>query len=263
MQCMVCSRSMVYFFSKRFDSDSLGNVEYYRCPECGFAASKTHLEMSEVEWVRLNTGWHDANNLRTDNPWNRSQRHFNQALMISLLHRHGIIGNDKWLDYASGQGGLSHQLHAHFGLVLHNFDKFVQPTSFPVLASDLVQHGYALVTNTAMFEHARDRRTLDEIESYVGEDACFGIHTLVRGEIPADPNWMYLLPVHCAFFTNKSMGVLMQQWGYSCSVYNEHAKMWIWFKTEPQLIAEKVAALNRTMGWEYLHYKVGFMDFWP
>lgn len=263
MQCMVCSRGMDYFFNKRFDSDSLGDVEYYRCSECGFSASKTHLEMPEGEWVRLNTSWHDANNLRTDNPWSRSQRHFNQALMISLLHRHGIIRNGRWLDYASGQGGLSHQLHAHFGLVLHSFDKFVQPTSFPISASDLVQRGYTLVTNTAMFEHSRDRGTLDEIESYVGEDACFGIHTLVRGEIPADPNWMYLLPVHCSFFTNKSMGILMQQWGYTCSVYNEHAKMWVWFKTEPRFIAGKVAVLNRSMGWEYLHYKVGFMDFWP
>jgi hypothetical protein len=104
---------------------------------------------------------------------------------------------------------------------------------------------------------------LDEIESYVGEGGCLGIHTLVRGEIPADPDWMYLLPVHCAFFTNKSMDMLMRQWGYTCSAYNEHAKMWAWFKTEPKLIGEKVAELNQSIGWEYLHFKAGFMDFWP
>lgn len=262
MKCMVCSRGMDYFFNKRFDSDSLGEVEYYRCAECGFSASKTHLEMPNADWVRLNTGWHDANNLRADNPWNRSQRHFNQALMIYLLHRHGVIPDGEWLDYASGQGGLSRQLHSHFGLVLRSFDNFVQPQSFPLKESDLADRGYALVTNTAMFEHARDRQTLDKIESYVGEHGCFGIHTLVREEIPADPDWMYLLPVHCAFFTNESMRVLMQQWGYSCSVYNEHAKMWIWFKTEPKLVAKRIAELNQSMGWEYLHFKSGFVDFW-
>lgn len=263
MRCIVCSRKMDYFFSKRFDSDSLDEVEYYRCAGCGFCASKTHLEMPDSKWVRLNTEWHDANNLRTDNPWNRSQRHFNQSLMLHLLHRHGVIRDGDWLDYASGQGELSRQLHSHFGLVLRSFDNFVQAQSFPVGKSDLVKRGYALVTNTAMFEHTRNRQTLDEVESYVGERGCFGIHTLVRGEIPADPEWMYLLPVHCAFFTNRSMGVLMRQWGYSCSVYNEHAKMWIWFKTKPEHIAQKIDELNRSMGWEYLHFKPGFMDFWP
>lgn len=263
MHCMVCAQGMNHFFSKRFDSDSLGEVEYQRCPDCGFCASKTHLEMPETEWVQLNTGWHDANNLKAENPWGRSQRHFNQALMINLLNRNGLVRSGQWLDYASGQGGLSRQLHAHFGLVLQSFDKFIQPTSFPVTASDLVERGYALVTNTAMFEHARDRATLDEIESYVGENGCLAIHTLVRGEIPPDPDWMYFLPVHCAFFTNRSMGVLMRQWGYTCSVYNEHAKMWIWFKTEPGVVADQVAGLNRSMGWEYLHFKTGFVDFWP
>lgn len=263
MQCIVCSQSMEHFFNKRFNSDSLDTVEYYRCTGCGFSASKTHLEMPETDWIRLNTSWHNSNNLRADNPWNRSQRHFNQALMIHLSHRHEIIRNGSWLDYASGQGGLSCQLHSHFGLVLHSFDRFVQPISFPLYAQDLVKRGHVLVTNTAMFEHVRNRRTLDEIESYVAEDGCFGIHTLVRGDIPADPEWMYLLPVHCSFFTNRSMDILMQQWGYTCSIYNEHAKMWMWFKTDPDLISGKVAQLNQSMGWEYLHFKVGFMDFWP
>jgi hypothetical protein len=219
--------------------------------------------MPDSDWVRLNTRWHEANNEKAINPWSRSQRHFNQALMIHLAHRQGLLGDGPWLDYASGQGGLSRQLHERFGLVLRSFDQFIEPTSLPIRASELVERGYDLVTNTAMFEHARDRATLDKIESYVGGDGCLGLHTLVRGSIPQDPDWMYLLPVHCAFFTNQSMALLMQQWGYTCSVYNEHAKMWLWFKSEPGTIAEQASALNRSMGWDYLHYKPGFMDFWP
>jgi hypothetical protein len=39
--------------------------------------------------------------------------------------------------------------------------------------------------------------------------------------------------------------------------------MWVMFKDEPDIMAGKVDALNRVMGWEYLHFKTGFMDFWP
>lgn len=263
MKCMICSGPMRFYFEKQFNSDGLGVVEYHRCQSCGFVNSKTHLELSEADWVQLNTSWHEANNLRTDNPWNRSQRHFNQALMIYLLSRNGMIPDGNWVDYASGEGGLSSQLHANFGRRLDSFDKYIKPASFPIGEEALVKRGHALVTNTAMFEHVRERDTLDEIESYVAEGGCLGVHTLVRGEIPDDPDWMYLLPVHCSFFTNTSMALLMEQWGYSCSVYNEHAKMWVMFKQDPDSIRSEAAKLNETMGWEYLHFKRGFMDFWP
>lgn len=59
-----------------------------------------------------------------------------------------------------------------------------------------------------MFDHTRNRDTLDEIESRIGEDGCPGIHAPVPGEISADPEWMHLLSVYCAFFTDKSIDVL-------------------------------------------------------
>jgi len=55
----------------------------------------------------------------------------------------------------------------------------------------------------------------------------------------------------------------MQQWGYPCSVYNEHAKLWILFKQKSLRIEKGVVELNQAMVWEYLHFKDGFMDFWP
>ena len=263
MDCMICAGRMLLYFSKEFDSSVLGRVEYHRCDGCGFCASKTHQDMPEADWVRLNTEWHEANNRRAENPWGREKRHFNQALMLHLLSRHGLAPEGCWLDYASGQAGLSKQLRVQFGEELYSFDKFIRPESLPILESDLQKRNYNLVVNTAMFEHVRDRATLDEVESYVAEEGCLAVHTLVRGEIPADPDWMYLLPVHCAFFTNRSMDILMRQWGYSCSIYSEQAKMWIWFKTEPGMVARKAAALNKSLGWEYLHFKQGFMDYWP
>lgn len=263
MKCMICADSMQFYFQKKFDSDGLTTVEYSRCASCGFVQSSTHLDLTEADWVRLNTNWHEANNRRADNPWNRSQRHFNQALMIHLLARNGIVPAGSWIDYASGEGGLSLQLHTHFGHRLDSFDQYITPTSFALSKDDLRTRGHALVTNTAMFEHVRERDTLDRLESLVADGGCLGVHTLVRGEIPNDPNWMYLLPVHCSFFTNASMALLMRQWGYTCSVYNEQAKLWVMFKQDPEKVRTDIEQLNASLGWEYLHFKTGFMDYWP
>lgn len=263
MRCMVCKGSLQDYFSKNFGDDPLRIVAYMRCRECGFTCSSNHFALPMENWERLNTEWHEQNNRLSENPWNREQRHFNQALMLYLLKRGGIIPYGNWLDYASGQGGLAKQLDLNFDLKLSTYDPYIPPELFPLGASELTKGSYSLVTNTAMFEHARDRSTLDEIESYVAKDGCFGIHTLVRGEIPKDPEWMYLLPVHCSFFTNKSMQMLMDQWGYSCSIYSEHSKLWIWFKSDPDAVREKVLRLNAKLGWQYLHFKIGFMDYWP
>jgi hypothetical protein len=254
---------MMPHFTKHFGVYGLEDVDYVRCRSCGFTASETHFRMSLPEWQRLNLAFHDDNNIREDNPWNRNQRYFNQSVMLHLLARNGIVPSGKLLDWGSGTGSLSRQLHEHFGLRLDNFDRYVEPVLNPLRESELVERGYSLVTNTAVFEHVRDRATLDNIESYVTASGCLGVHTLVRGEIPADPSWMYLLPVHCAFHTNRSMEMLMRQWGYGCSVYNEHAKMWIMFKRPPQHVTDEVARLNELLGYEYLHFKVGFMDYWP
>ncbi len=263
MICIICSGEMSPYFSKHFGVYSLRDVHYVRCGACGFSASETHSQMSPAEWERLNNAFHEDNNAREDNPWSRNQRYFNQSIMLHLLAHNGIVPPGKWLDWGSGTGSLSLQPQAHFGLHLDNFDKYMEPALFPVRQSDLVERGYSLVTNTAVFEHVRDRESVGEIESYVSPDGCLGIHTLVRGEIPADPDWMYLLPVHCAFHTNRSMDILMRQWGYQCSIYNEHAKMWIMFKRRPEEVEREVARLNKRVGWDYLHFKAGFMDFWP
>lgn len=254
---------MQYYFTKVFDVYDLAEVHYWRCAGCGFVASRTHFDMPEAEWERLNNAFHGDNNARQDNPHNRNQRYFNQALMLHLMTRADLLPAGGWLDWGSGPGRLSIQLQRHFSLELDNFDGYVTPLLNPLPPERLVKRGYSLVVNTAVFEHVRDRRTLDGIESYVAPDGHLAVHTLVRGEIPADPGWMYLLPVHCAFHTNRSMQLLMEQWRYTCSVYNEHSKMWVMFRNSPEAVRRKVDGLNAVVGWEYLHFKNGFMDYWP
>jgi hypothetical protein len=263
MRCIICDGPTSYYFSKQFGQYGLGNVDYHRCAHCGFVASKTHFDMSDDEWTSLNAAFHSDSNAREDNPYNRNQRYFNQALMLHLMVRAGMLPTRTWLDWGSGVGSVSNQLDRHFSLELLNFDRYVTPPLRAVCEDALVRRSYRLVVNTAVFEHVRSRATLDEIESYVAPDGHLAVHTLVRGEIPADPDWMYLLPVHCAFHTNRSMDLLMQQWGYTCSVYNEHSKMWVMFRSAPDQVQLRTHALNDLLGWEYLHFKHGFMDYWP
>lgn len=263
MNCIICKHGMEFYFSKIFDIYNLGTVDYWKCSQCGFVTSKTHADMNDNDWGELNVRFHRDNNNREDNPYNRNQRYFNQASMLYFMSRYGMFPIGDWLDWGSGKGDLSDRLNTLFDLKITNFDKYIDSTLTPMNESEIHKRSYSLVANTAVFEHVRSRETLDEIESYVSQDGCFAVHTLVRGEIPKDPNWMYLLPVHCAFHTNRSMQHLMNEWGYICSVYNEHAKLWVLFRAKQRDVEAKVAELNSKLGWSYLHFRSGFMDFWP
>lgn len=262
MNCIICKSRMEFYFSKKFNIYNLTDVDYWKCTNCGFVSSRTHFDMKDNEWAKLNACFHEDNNNRADNPYNRNQRYFNQALMLYLLSRHGLLPSGVWLDWGSGLGNLSDRLSSLFDIKMYNFDKYIEPALHHLTESELRKRSYAVVANTGVFEHVRSRDTLDEIESCVSQEGCFAIHTLVRGEIPKDPEWMYLLPVHCAFHTNRSMQHLMLEWGYSCSVYNEQAKLWMLFRADSRDIEAKVADINHNLGWKWLHFKVGFMDFW-
>lgn len=262
MQCIICSGKQTFYFEKQFKAFGLGAVEYWRCGTCGFVASKTHCEMAKAQWEALNFSFHTDSHARGDNPYNRNQRYFNQALMLHLMERGKLLSQGPWLDWGSGTANLAQQLKKWFSLTLFNFDAYFPPQINPVSAGQIKRGAYSLVINTGVFEHVRDRNTLDEVESCVAPGGQLAVHTLVRGQIPADPEWMYLLPVHCAFHTNTSMQFLMDQWKYTCSVYNEQAKLWVFFKRPSATIAEAVCRVNSVLGFEYLHFKPGFMDFW-
>lgn len=253
---------MSFYFTKYFDVCDLTQVDYWKCPKCGFCASKTHFDMTDNEWEKLNDTFHSENHFAEDNPYNRNQRYFNQSLMLSLMVKQNLIKNDKWIDWGCGIGAVALLLKDYFDLNLLTYDKYFTPQVNSICTDELKTRSFDLVVNTAVFEHVRDRDTLDEIESYVRETGCFAIHTLVPEVVPKDPDWMYLLPVHCAFHTNKSMEILMNDWNYKCSVYNEHSKMWVLFRENVAAIKSGVDKLNKSLGWEYLHFKEGFMNYW-
>jgi hypothetical protein len=122
---------------------------------------------------------------------------------------------------------------------------------------------YETVYNSALFEHLTTRESFDEINVCVSNGGCMIIHTRISGYIPSDPNWFYLNPpVHCAFHTNKSMEILMQQWDYKASIYCMPARCWVLLKNDSVDLKRKVELINREFQTDYLTYKSGFVDYW-
>jgi hypothetical protein len=265
---------MEYYFSKTYTEEpfatymkNIGKVDYCKCNNCGFVFSETHSKLPTKDWEKLNLEYHHYSEMmkaqrNPDRPANPSP-YFQQAATINLLIKNGIIDSSAMLDFAGGYGTLSKILYKYFGQKLFIFDPYVQLESSEYISSDKLDK-YKVVVNSAMFEHIISRETLDELNSLVDDDGCLMIHTLVCERIPKDPDWFYLKPpVHCAFYTNKSMEILMQQWGYTSSIYCPVSKSWILMKKERvQDLPEKIEAINIELQQDYLIYKKEFVDYW-
>lgn len=260
MKCIICNKDMFYYFSKDFNEYKLNRVDYYKCLNCGFVASKTHFDMSLKEWEDLNFIYHTDFNSKHLGP--NKPPYFEQAQMINLLIGNDIIPGNKLLDWGAGPGDLSDLLKKYFDISVINYDKYINKTDDSYISGIYTQK-YNLVITSAVFEHLRERETFEEINNLVDVHGALAIHTLVRGEIPKDPEWMYLLPVHCSFHTNKSMSVLFNDWSYLCSVYSPNAKTWIFFKNNCDKIKSSVEKINKEIGTEYLFYADKFLDYWP
>ena len=129
------------------------------------------------------------------------------------------------------------------------------------VGEEALREQYSVVINTSVFEHIREIDTLDEIANLVHESGVLSLHVLVPQSIPCDPDWFYLIPVHCTFFTNRSMQILFDRWGFALSIYHVPSRMWFWFHREIDLYYDFVAGQQNQAPGEY-HIKKGFMDYW-
>lgn len=266
MKCLICDNQMQYSFSKWFKQPLLEEVDYWKCRNCGFVASKTHLELPGKGWERINEdfhgSYHGTDACPEDTRW--VQRLDEQAAVIADLAGLGLLSaKTQWVDFGCGDGKLSDVLERKFGLKLQKYDRYEGNPGY-LADSEIVKRGFDLVVTTSVLEHLRGREALDEIESLVADDGVMGIHTLVAEEVPASAEWFYLLPVHCAFYTNKSMQLLFDQWGYAASIYNVDSRLWFWFKTGADRVEQIISAANARVGREkfFYHFKRGFMDYW-
>jgi Methyltransferase domain len=261
MKCIICNSKMEFYFSKEFQKYDLEIVNYYQCTFCGFVMSQTHQNMDLKSWKKLNHSYHEEFYTKGHNEANFPP-YFEQALMLYLLKNNNVLPNLDWLDYAAGTGTLSKILKSQFNIEVINFDKYL-PASTNYL-TDLEGRKFKLVINSAMFEHVTKREHLDLLNDCVAQHGNLAIHTVVCEKIPKDPNWFYLLAVHCAFHTNKSMGILMKDWGYKYSIYSPIAKMWILFRDTEMGngLIKKIDFLNELIGGRQFYIKNGFYDYW-
>ena len=270
--CLICATLTAYDFSKVYPTypgspfvEPL-TVDYYRCPNCGFVLSGTHRRMSTETWSALNKSWHHHYENHLEDKVSNAPPYAEQALALQMLARNGVVDLDDALDYAAGYGTLSRFLARYFDRRLRIFDRYVHDP----LATREVDEGslgrYGLVINSAMFEHVLDRAALDEVDGLVSDTGVLMLHTVICERIPRDPNWFYLAPVvHTAFHTNRSMTLLMAQWGYAASIYSPLAKSWWIFKNGSPVLGHleaTVERINTELRMKYFHYQAGFVDYW-
>lgn len=239
----------------------IGQVEYFKCSNCGFTISKTHCEIAEERWEKLNYEFHHyLENNKV--PFNQPP-YLQQAAMLKILSTHEIIDINNSVDYAGGYGTLSSILNKYFNIKLSVYDPYVNKQERDIYIPKEKLSKYKTVINSALFEHLRTRSSFNDINNCVRDDGCMIIHTHISENNPKDSNWFYLEPpVHCAFHTNKSIKILMDQWGYVSSIYCLQARSWVLFKKDSDEIKYQVAQINRDFQTEYLIYKKGFVDYW-
>lgn len=221
--------------------------------------------MSENIWAKLNDDFHSYIENTSNEKIGNQPPYLEQAVMLKILSQNQIIDSNDMLDYAGGLGILSKILSKYFNLKSSIFEPYMQDLTssnlFYVKEIDLKQS--KVVINSAMFEHITKREHLDHVNSLVSDDGVLILHHVVCENIPKNPNWFYILPpVHSALHTNKSMKLLMKQWGYVSSIYCPSSKCWVLFKKEPPNLLDKIKAINEEQQTNYLYYKEGFMDYW-
>jgi Methyltransferase domain len=263
LACPVCDGRLTPHCTKDFRGENgLGDVHYERCTQCGLVISRTHYELDDDAWEALNAEYHKAylgTDVNLDDPrWMDRLAH--QAALLPKLT--GITpAGLPWLDYGAGDGQLADMVAAA-GAPMRKYDRYLPLGADGFLDEDeLVPGGFGLVITTSVFEHVRGVEPLDEVNRLVADaDGVMALHTLVRGEVPADPHWFYFLPVHCTFFTNRSLEVLVDRWGYTASSYHVDARLWCLTRLAEDELRDRLAAAGAP---DDTHVSSGFMAYWP
>lgn len=162
----------------------IGTVNYHRCKNCGFVISKTHSELNSTQWAR-NERFHHFHETTSEKLINQPP-YAEQALMLFLLSRCGILDLEKAIDFAAGYGTLSRLLQKYFQVNLPIYDLYVRNGNDARYIVEPDWNSYKTVINSAMFEHVLNREDLDRVDRLVATDGCLVIHTVVCENIPED-----------------------------------------------------------------------------
>ncbi len=269
--CIICNSEMKFYFQKeKYCAPSMESftrnlipVQFDECSECGFLTSKTHKDLSHDEWEKLNTEFHHFSETGgRDRTGFNQPPYADQAMMIELLACNGLIDTTSMLDYASGYGTLSHIQRKYFNREIPCYDRYVRNPAHQYI-DEPQKKAWSTVINSAMFEHVLTRQDLDDVNALVSDTGSLLIHTVVVERVPQDPDWFYTdVPVHTVVHTNRSMSLLMQQWGYQSSIYSPKSKTWALLKRPHSEVKPIVDEINNELQTRYLYSKEGFVDYW-
>ncbi len=262
LSCYVCGGRCSPHFRKQFKYPELDLVHYVKCDGCKMVYSAEHLAMPEERWQRLNRYYHggyqgSASNV--DDPRWQKRLHIQAELVADLAGCDAIGAGRPWLDFGCGDGKLAQAIEAK-GHSVGRWDRFMGGGRPGYLQEDALRPAsFDLVINTSMFEHVRELGTLDDLAGLVSPTGVLAVHTLVCEDVPADPDWFYLLPVHCAFFTNRAMELLFRRWQVVSSLYHVEGRMWFYFRRPLSALPPPV---HTWIAAGRFHAKDGFMDYW-
>ncbi|KOS60726.1 methyltransferase domain-containing protein [Lysinibacillus agricola] len=252
--CQICKGDLEYFFTKSFNLEILNKVDYLKCNNCGFVKADTICKLNIEKWNRLNNEFHSN--------YQYSEMNIEDLKWVTRLEKQSkilkefadlkIINLNESLDYGCGDAKLSKSLKKISGYNLLNYDKYMTEETYN---TQLRENYFNFLITTSVFEHIVDLRDLDNIVSLINENGVMAVHTLITEKIPRDPNWFYLYPVHVSFFTNKSMEILFNKWGFKSSLYHLESQLWFFFKENKEFDQRFLSENN-------LFYKDGFMDYW-
>jgi len=268
MKCLICKGDYAPLMTKDFSKSHYGFlmrdtplVHYIKCAVCGFTLSETHAAMDAARWSELNVEFHDY--IESGRSPINQPPYIDQAVMLRILSAHGVITFDSVVDYAGGHGTLSRILRKYFDMRLPVFEPYMQASDGVDYIAERDLQTYDVVINSALFEHLFTRDAFDKINGLVSSRGCMIVHTVVCESVPRDENWFYMdPPVHCAFHTNKSMQLLMDQWQYEASIYCPPARCWVLLKKASPDLESVIAGVNNELQKEYLLFKRGFVDYW-
>ena len=281
MKCFVCGGEMKPYFKKKIAARYLQNLdalEYVRCEHCGMVVSKTLYEMSREELSKFIYNDHKdyfsstSRQEEVDPRW--LQRLDLQAALFAELLRYGVFDYGwRTIDYGAGNGLLANKVNALLTLHkygsrsmaqevwLKKYDEYMEPLDENYLTSEEVtESSFDFLVSSSVFEHLFGNR--GEVEKVIGllkPDGIMALHTLICEEVPQDPEWYYLVPVHCTLWTNKAMQIVYQKSGFIGCGYNVEARMWIFFRNADAW--NKLKACRDSLSGTWV-LSEDFVDYW-
>ena len=142
--------------------------------------------------------------------------------MSELINIGVLEKSARAVDYGAGDGKLSAFVGGDW---LKKFDAYMaRPNENYLSAEEMTPASFDFVITCSVFEHLLGRNDVEKIFALLKPSGIMALHTLICEEVPRDPNWFYLQPVHCTFWTNAAMQKIFKQYDFA------ESRLWFMFK---------------------------------